>query len=573
MDRNKTKPNLIKTTAVMVAIAMLTQGCASLDSKARQKVDQSFDNNYKKSTEEVSRVTAQKEHQYMTKLKGSWMGGKSIPVTYEAALPAAFTDQWNFIFPGRVNIATAAERITRVTGFPVRVKPDVFMDISKLVNSGSETALDPANNANVVMPPTLNASVNKSYAANYSTDMELNFQGSLSDFLDRVCSRATINWEYKNGTIELFRLVTKNYTLRVSPGDSNFTSTIGKTGSTQGGTSGSSGSSSATSSSFASDSNVKVTSAYNVWTSVESAIKASLSPIGKVSVNQATGTITVTDNKDNVDEVTKLLERENLMLTRQVRMKVEVINVKLNRDFQNGVDWNVVYQRLNSLLDPKFTINFATPTSLVGAEAGSLGFTINNSGQGTGLDRFAGSSAMLKALSTLGKATVTNTTSAVTTNRQPVPVAITNQVAYIAATTPSGSNVPGGLGGLPGLTPGVVTTGFILNLLPTVHDNGSVLVQFSMDMSELTRLRTVTSGQGVNQQSIQTPEVSSTQILQRASLRPGETLVLTGFDRQNSRYDKRTLTEDSESFLGGSIDGTNTKEVSVIMITPVIEDQ
>lgn len=565
------KSHFTKSVLLALMVASTASGCSSLHSNARKEADDAYKAGFKRSYDEVQRVTEIPRKKLITRLKGNWIGGKSIPVANEASLPAAFSEQWNFIFPDRVNIATAAERITKITGIPVRVKPDVYMDISKLVagTAGGGTANSGSASMNEVVQT---GNTNFSGVRNFSTDVEINFQGTLSDFLDRIASRATISWEYKNGQIEFYRLVTKHFTLRVSPGDSNFTSTVGKTGTTQGGTTGgNSSTSSANQSSFASDSNIKVTSSYNVWQSVESAIKATLSPVGKVSVNQGTGTITVSDNKDNVDQVEKLLERENLMLTRQVRMKVEVINVKLSKDFQNGVDWAMVYQNLNNLLDPRFTLNLSSPTSLVGTEAGSVGFTINNSGAGTTMDRFAGTSAMLKALSGVGQASLTNTTSAVTTNRQPVPVAITNQVSYVAATTPA-ATVQGGTGGLPGLTPGVVTTGFILNLLPTVHDNGSILVQFSVDISELTRLKTVTSGSGDNQQSIQTPEVSSMQFLQRASLRPGETLILTGFDRDNSRYDKRTLTEGSESFLSGSISGNKTREVSVIMITPVIED-
>src|SRR5690606_4338101 len=112
-----------------------------------------------------------------------------------------------------------------------------------------------------------------------------------------------------------------------------------------------------------------------------------------------------------------------------------------------------------------------------------------------------------------GNVVSTNTTMAMTTNRQPVPVTLTDQIGYLASTTPAAA-VAGGTGGLPGLSPGTVTTGYILNLLPTILDNGNVLMHIAMDMSQLRALETVTSGSGDNQQSLQTPNVSAIQFAQ-----------------------------------------------------------
>lgn len=572
----KTKINFSVIASILLAFTVT--GCNTLQTGSRAETDVDYDASKARIGSEMSRVNASVNKPSMvTSVKGKWIVGKSIPLAEESYLPPVFNQSWTFAFPGRVNIGTAAERIARITGVPVRVRPDAYMPLSSLTPSAAaaastgEASIDSSGEVSLPGAPAT-AALSTSSVGDYSTNMELNYQGTLTGFLNHISARAAVSWEYKDGAIVIYRIVTKNFTLKASPGDASFSGSVGKTGKTEGGTnSQGGGTQNASTASFSSEATVKMSSAYSVWTSVDTAIKAMLSPIGKVSINQGTGTITVSDVKDVVDQVEAFINKENLTLNRQVRMRVEVLNVKLNKEYERGVDWNLVYTNLSRLLTPNFSLNLTSPGSLTGAQAGSVGFTISASGDRGGLDAFNGTNAMLKALNGVGKASIINTTNAVTTNRQPVPVALTNQVGYVAATE-AASTAVGGVGGVPGLTPGTVTTGFILNLLPTVLDNGKVLLQFSVDMSELQRLNTVTSGAGDSQQSIQTPEVSSMQFLQRTSLRPGETLILSGFERRNNQYDKRSLTENGESFLGGSIAGDNQNEALVIMITSMIED-
>ncbi|MFL9611131.1 secretin N-terminal domain-containing protein [Methylobacillus sp. Pita2] len=567
---------------LLLALTTAMTGCA-LEPLARKEADASYANNDKKIAELNSTVKKQMDESntLVKSFKGKWIGAKSIPVSSDVVLPEAFYASWGFNFPGRVNIATAAERITMVTGIPVFVKPDAYVPLARFVhganvsNSTNTTAVAGTLQGQEQMQMlgmAQDGSINGSIASDFSTTMELNFQGTLVDFLNRIASRATLSWEYRDGRIEFYRVTTRTFTLKTTPGDSVYSSKIGKSGSTQAGNQSSgTGSNSASNASFSADSAVTMTTNISVWTSVQTAVSSMLSPLGRMSINQSTGTITVTDSKDVVDVVGKYIENENRTLNRQVRMRVELFNVILSKNYENGADWNVVFSRLNSLLNPDWSLNFATPTSLVGQEAGSLGFKITATGS-SGLARWNGTEAMIKALNGIGIGSVSHTTTAVTQNRQPVPVALTEQVSYLAATTPVAAMVGGGTGGVPGLTPGMVTTGYIINLLPTVNDNGSVSVQFSIDMSELKRINTISSGQGANQQSIQAPEVSSTQFQQKITARSGETIILSGFERWNYQYEKRTLTEGGNSWLQGSLSGKGRKEGLVMMITPVIED-
>lgn len=306
-----------------------------------------------------------------------------------------------------------------------------------------------------------------------------------------------------------------------------------------------------------------------VWKEVGDSVKQILSPNGKYSLNQATGTLVVTDVKEVVDRVGKYIQHENAVMTRQIEVKVEVLTVNLDDSKQYGIDWNLVYSKLTDLV-PDWSMTFSSPATLVESTAAGFGLQILSPVDSNGLtDRLNGSSALIQALSSIGDVSVVTSMNAVTLNRQPVPIAVTNQTGYLASTTPAASTT-GGTGGVPGLTPGTVTTGFIFNLLPVVTDDNRIMLRFSMDLSDLKKIGTVSIGSGQTLQSIQTPEVSSAQLMQGATLSPGETLVLSGFERVNNGAEKALLSEKASIGLGGSYKGTKTRQTTVVLLTPYL---
>ncbi|MCW3634250.1 secretin N-terminal domain-containing protein, partial [Burkholderia cenocepacia] len=116
---------------------------------------------------------------------------------------------------------------------------------------------------------------------------------------------------------------------------------LGRDGQTQTGTQGGAqGGTSQNSGGYSSNTKIKMDSAYSVWTSVEGQIKAIKTPPGRYWISEATGTITVTDTKAAVDEISRIIDHENGLLTRQIVMRVEVLSVKLTSGQQYGIDWN-----------------------------------------------------------------------------------------------------------------------------------------------------------------------------------------------------------------------------------------
>src|SRR5204863_1303713 len=145
--------------------------------------------------------------------------------------------------------------------------------------------------------------------------------------------------------------------------------------------------------------------------------------------------------------------------------------------------------------------------------------------------KWAGSSMIINALSTQGKVRKETSASVATLNHQPVPVQVARQTAYLKS---SQTTISANVGTTTSLSPGVVTSGFTMTVLPNVLDNGTVMLQFSTDISTLRQITTVSSGGSSSSSQIQTPEIDTRNFLQRVAMKSGQTLVVSGFEQMES---------------------------------------
>lgn len=576
----------------VIAGAILLAGCAELQPGINtQAIKVSKDIATHQAAFDARAITS--AEQTINRSKGSWLGMKSTPIQADDTLPQMFREPYVYRFPGKSNISTIAERITKVTGIPVSVKPDVYLPISQFVKAGTSggsntAASGPATSAmqlppipmgggNVIAPPAKNGSslslpsatwgLGSTYLSsetqNAPTEFEMNYEGTLDGYLNLLSAKAGISWEYREGVISLHRLVTRVFVLKANPGTQSFTTALGKNGNTQSTSAGST-------TGFTASSTTATDSSTSVWLSIDKQISQMLSPSGKRAISEASSSIVVTDTKDIVDEIGRLIDRENTTLTRQIAMKVEVLSVKLNDTNEFGIDWNAVFSQLSN----NFSLRFASPTTLASQAAASAGFAVISPGSdNTGTvaqRRFGGTQALIQALSGHGKVSVVKTATTVTLNRKVASVDVTSTQSYLAEVTSATGGLTTGAGGAPGLKLGSVTTGFVMNLLPTVYDSNSILLSMSLGLSELTRITKVSSGIGANSQSLEAPETTESNFTPSVAMRPGETLILSGYDSVFQQYDRRTLGNGVPIGLGGSFNGSKIHETIIILITPVL---
>lgn len=547
---------IVKNAVVVLALASLG-GCAVTQSDVNKRAQKL----HSQMTDQLAAQAIAPPAALVERVRGSYLGGESIPLAYDATLPAIFSDV-TLAFPGRTNLATVGERITEVTKLPVRLRPDVFITAKSLVRAGlsqnqnqAAGQVGPAPIINPVLPPlplpraqgTNGAGIAAQTFDDFEVRLPMDYSGSLSGYLDLICARLGINWEYKDGTIILYRMVTKVLPIKVNPGSVDFASGLSKGGGADKG-------------SFTSSSSTNMKGDYNVWTTIESAVKSMLSPLGSSTVDQAGGLLVITDTKEVVDNVAHYIEVENSTLTRQVNISVRVVRVSITDSTEAGLDLNLVYKKLASTAT-NWTFGMQAPSTLTSSNAGSLDLNILKPDS-----RFQGSDVLVKALNDVGTVLSDDTTTANTTNRVPVPVGKFSTLTYLAETKPAsgggGSNGSGA--GVPGLTPGTVTTGFFLNVLPTAFENNSVLLRVSLDQSVLTGIGSISTGSGETLQQINTPQVDGTKSDHSAGLKDGESMVLMGISSDGSKATGRT------SVSGFSATSSRTREVQLIILTPKV---
>lgn len=391
--------------------------------------------------------------------------------------------------------------------------------------------------------------------------IDFKYQGELKPVLDMATQRLGISWKYVDGAISFYYVDTRIFNFATMALNTDFSSVVQSGMTMSSGTSGGS-TTSGVSGSSGSQQSATVAMKTSKWDDVNKAITSMLTPgVGRLSVSPSSGTITVTDTNEVLGRVERFLDGENKSLTKQVLFNVKVLSVSLRDTDGLGIDWSLVYESLNG--NYGFLLKNVTqaPTDAISATANVL----TTASGGGNAERFAGTTAVINALAQQGRVSTLRSPSVTTLNMHSVPIQIGSQVSYVAsAQTTSTPQV----GSTTSLTPGTVTTGFNMILLPYVLPDNMMLIQSSINISALNRIRSVTSA-GT---TIEVPEVNNQIFSQTARLRPGETLILSGFEQMSEQADKTGVGTPNNILLGGSVRSNNVRDVIVVLITPIIQE-
>lgn len=505
---------------------------------------------------------------------GIWLSGRTVKLAQAASLPPVFSQP--VTFDRQVaSLQEFSERITRLTQVPAKVSADAVAASQRALagmGGGAPGSLGKAGQTVNLPPlPTGRGAAAAAAAANDgfmpSSVRILYRSGDLKGLLDTACARFGISWKYADGTIDFYFTDTRTFQVSAVPGDSSVNANVVSEASNSGGTQ-SSGSGSAgsitggggngggTNNGVSSNntSTTAVNSQLSIFGSLESAIKAMLSPYGHVVSAPATGSISVTDTPDVLERVARFMEEQNRVMSRQILVNVTVLSVTLSADDSYGINWGAVYQALGS----RFSLTSAFTSGLT--SAATLGAQVISPNS-----RADGTAALISALSQQGAVRRKTSASVTTLNNQPVPIQVATQQGYLASiSTTNTANV----GSQTSLTPGTVTTGFNMTLLPHMLDDGTVLMQFYTNLSVLDALQTVSSG-GANPLQIQTPQIDTRNFLQRVAMKSGETLVISGYEGAADNSTQQGVGKPSNILLGGGYDARRSREVIVILITPL----
>lgn len=508
--------------------------------------------------------------------EGLWLSGTRVNVARLDKLPALFDEPASFdrtVF----SLQEFAERVTRLTNVPTRVAASAVAAAQRTMGGGSPVPANGSAGAGAGLPPLPPGMVTGARVQSGSTGgarplssgVRIAFRGgSIKSLLDTASARFGVSWKFSDGNIVFYFTDTRVFQVTSIPGDAKLNADVisaatnsqgssgGGGGLASGSGSGAGGSTPSLSSNNSAD--TTMTAQLSVYNSLEASIKSMLSAYGSVVPSPATGSIAVTDTPDVLERVSEFVNQENRVLSRQVLVNVTVLSVTLSNGDNYGINWSAVYQALGSRFGITTTLPLPSSTNQFSASIM------------TPSSRASGTSALISALSTQGAVRRKTSASVTTLNDQPVPVQVATQTGYLAQiSTTNTINV----GSQTSLTPGTVTTGFNLTLLPHVLDDGTVMMQFYTNLSQLLSLETVSNGANTtsaNYEQIQVPNIETRNFLQRVAIKSGQTLVLSGYEGLADDGEEQGVGVPQNIALGGSLNATRSREVIVILITPVL---
>ncbi|MEW6346255.1 MAG: type II secretory pathway protein [Paraburkholderia sp.] len=481
----------------------------------------------------------------------AYLGDRMVPVAYDAQLPAVFREK-SVTFPANLKISQIATLVQSATGYPVHLGDDVFIPRDSLIPKVQADSGDGKRAAGVSGP---GASREDPLYAQPCPDCRI------GEYLKGVTEDLGLDWSFDGSTIRITRFVTRMYQIAAIPGKVSIKSTMSKgmntsTGNQSSG-SGSTGSGSDTGS-FSAVTSTGREGDFDQIGLITGELNALKSPMGKVTVNPQSRLVMIYDTREAADRMGDVLKRENAISTRQVMIRVRTIQIALNDGSQAGLNADVVFSHLQGGL-AKYAISFTSPTSL-SSGGGSVGLSVLNPNA-----PFNGTNAAINALNSYGKTIEDDTQTKLTLNGLPISVASFQSDDYLRSTSASSGSLTGTSSGVPGLTPGTVTTGNFLNILPSVNDHNQIILAYWSDTSKLNGPFTNASvGSGQTEQQIQLAHTIGSKDDQTISLADGQTVVIYG-----------AMTDQNNSTTNGGIGGitgtwNRSHTFQVIMLTATV---
>ncbi|MHB8408968.1 MAG: PilN family type IVB pilus formation outer membrane protein [Acidiferrobacterales bacterium] len=486
-------------------------------------------------------------------------------------LPRFFKAPVTLVTGEPLTLTQIAGKITQITGVPSRLSYS-----AQTAQTISSMGLGMPYGSGIAPPTGVSGSTMPGLTSfggsQNEITMRLSWTGTLKGLLDLVASRSGVFWRYRHGTIVFFLTETRTFRVSMLPGQNTFSASVTNDGTVGGGSSGSGTGTSASSGVAQTSQTVSSSTTFDAYQNLIQNLQtllarlkssqsgggsammggAQAAPSTAVFADPATGTVTVTATPPLLRAVARYIRAFNHRMTRQVLISVRVYNVSLSRSDTAGLNLQAAFNRLSG---GTLTLTGATPPAPpTGSSGATLGAAV------VSVPSWNGSSLIAQALATQGDVSLVTSAQVLALDDQPAPMLVGSEIGYLAAssapTITSSSTVSGQL------TPGQVTVGFSANFLPMVINHNRVLLGYSISLKQLQSLETVTSGGS----SIQTPNVAMQNIFQRAMLKSGQTLVLSGFEQTGAAVNRTGTGTPSFWEAGGGVGANHSRTVLVITI-------
>ncbi len=519
---------IMKICVMCAGLAVVLMGCAKQESaKVAASVDQDFINAYDAFEMAKNPRAKVATGDTVSMSEGVWLGDSSTVLAHRNNLPAKFeTDTGITILLNEpVTLQVLANDINSITGIPVKI--DSQVNGEKLKNK-----------------------------------MNIAYTGRLSGLLSQVATDLDLLWYYDKNSIVFYETETKTFTLFALGTDISYQTAVQTDDGNE----------------------VSLESTLKEWDEIEKAISGIIGRADNANftVSRSLGTITVTAPPSVLARIGEYIDRQNRRLSQLVTIDVKVLQVSIANDSAFGLNLAAAINSASGLdivANPKnnlatteaSSMNIAvlsnTVSALTGAThlengtefAGKYTQDQINSGSLSGV---AGSNALIQALAKQGKVSLVTNVGVTTRNNRVAPVNNTRTTGYIKRfesrnfTTVESSTVD----------QDDLETGFSMQLLPNILENGKILLLFRMSVRELLKMSTQTIGEV----TLQLPEVEERSFMQEIIMESGQMLVVSGFEKQTNNDTRYGLGDPDFMALSGSRETSAQRDVLVVILTPQV---
>jgi MSHA type pilus biogenesis protein MshL len=297
-------------------------------------------------------------------------------------------------------------------------------------------------------------------------------------------------------------------------------------------------------------------------------------------LNRSTGTLYIKGRPSQVATISHQIENYKNVMSRQILIEAQILDIELNDDFQYGVDWS----RLKGNLGIAFggnPINLG-PINTNVPGAANTGRTLTIPAQtigSSGISGFGGAygtptqSIAVNMLKTFGAVHVLSNPSLRVKNTQPAVVSVGRNERYISQTT---SNVSNSGGGQSTVSANVITgnlfDGVMLGVIPFIGDDGTINLTINPVQTTIQPGSSdlINVGTDQNPQRISLPKVDFKGITTSLSMRSGDMVILGGLIDEAGNRSKAGLPGISEipilgEAMGNVSKNTRSRELIVVL--------
>ncbi|EHU7514890.1 hypothetical protein KZL06_003262 [Salmonella enterica subsp. enterica serovar Teshie] len=445
--------------------------------------------------------------------------------------------------------------VTLVSGLPLTlseilnlINKATKIPIVNLISANADTnnsALSQSSSAGVIASQlsqavgqggVTNTIVQLSHSLSEPDNIQVNYTGPLSSFLNQLASHFDISWRFTGGKIVVSNMEIRTFTITTLP--------MRFTGSNQVSTSGGSGGGSGQQS-------LSISMNMDFWSDLQKNLKIIIGSNGSFNTSTSTSSVTVKTTPSNMVQVENYITKINNELARQVTINVAVYSVEVTNTSNLALSLSGILKQGGRELGTLSSSAFA---------AGGLP-TLTAYFNGDGSDN---NEALLSALDKAGKVSIVTSASVTTMSGQPTPLQVGGNRTYVSEIGTTMNNVST----QSTVSTSSISSGFSMNILPRVLDNGQVLLQYGINISSLVGAHNGFDEVTAAGTTIQLPDVQQRSFVQSSLLQNGNTLVLAGYEQQRNETADSGVGDPNFKALGGSRAGSHEKTLVVICITP-----